>query len=102
MTPLTQFMREAAQIMQQHKLAKVEDLLQDRKLLGQLEPTEQGRALLKDLRKFSAKGLLNEAEQMDREASREQMKKSGTRIGPLVPEKQRREMALKAAELRHK
>lgn len=89
MTNLTQLMSDAAALMRQHNLAKVENLIENRKLLKQLKVNEKGMALLHDLRKYSARGLDNEAQDMqkDFEKQRERAMKVALkgRIDPATP-----------------
>jgi len=67
MTNLTRFMAELAALMRQNSLGRVEDLLANPELLASFGPTEAGLDLLKDLRKFTARGLESEASEIDRD-----------------------------------
>lgn len=103
MTNLTQLMSDAAALMRQHHLAKVEDLLGSPRLLKQLKLNDQGLALLQDLRKYSPHGLENEAQDVQKDFEKERKSAEKTallgRIDPATPQ-QVAKIRQRAAELR--
>src|SRR5260370_31356512 len=74
-------MSDAAALMRQQNLAKVENLLATPKLLKQLQVNDSGLALLHDLRKYSPRGLENEAQDMQKDF--EQQRKKAEEIAAL-------------------